>query len=173
MDEFTNVFETATKRIGQDCFMLPIDGAPAVYKERVYCYELYHQMRLAWPKNCPYVVNGEVDKRNHPIFRQLGIENVSPDFLVHIPGRMEDNHAIIEVKRPDGDMEGMEIDIKKLSDFVRLAGYRRAIYLIFGEGKRGENQIVNRIEIAKLVVDPAPFELWLHRQVGKSAERVF
>ena len=62
MDWFTGILREATARVAPDYFLLPVHGAPSVYRERVYCYELYHQMRLLWPGDCPYRLNGEVDK---------------------------------------------------------------------------------------------------------------
>jgi len=31
-------------------FHINIDGGDAIYRERVYCYELYHQVRNRWPR---------------------------------------------------------------------------------------------------------------------------
>jgi hypothetical protein len=54
-------------------------GLPA-YRERVYCYELYHQMRRRWPLNCEYSLNGEVDKRGHPYLQaRPDLRSVIPD----------------------------------------------------------------------------------------------
>ena len=48
MEQLTDILRQATAAIGRDYFLLPIHGAAPVYRERVYCYELYHQMRLRW-----------------------------------------------------------------------------------------------------------------------------
>jgi hypothetical protein len=69
MEWFTGILHEATARIAPEYFLLPVYGGPSVYRERVYCYELYHQIRLLWPGDCPYRLNGEVDKRAHPYFR--------------------------------------------------------------------------------------------------------
>jgi len=47
MDELTSILQQAT--------------AGPVYPERVYCNELYHQMRMLWPKTTPFYLNGEID----------------------------------------------------------------------------------------------------------------
>ena len=58
----------ATSRIGCDYFQLPIEGRPdRIFRERVYCYELYHQLRVLMPDDFPYSLGGEVDKRAHPV----------------------------------------------------------------------------------------------------------
>jgi hypothetical protein len=62
MEQLTEILRQATAAISNDYFLLPIRGADPVYRERVYCYELYHQMRLRWPQGSPCRLNGEVDK---------------------------------------------------------------------------------------------------------------
>lgn len=64
------------------------------FRERVYCYELYHQLRLALPANFLYTLQGEVDKMGHPIITG----GVKPDFILHKSGTMNDNFLVIEVK---------------------------------------------------------------------------
>ena len=105
MKELTQVLEKATRAIGAGYFCLNIDGGHPIYRERVYCYELYHQMRSLWPPESPFYLNGEVDKRAHPILRELGADNAIPDLLVHQPGNMSGNHAVIEVKNSNVDGE--------------------------------------------------------------------
>src|SRR5689334_19126753 len=98
MNELTALLADATASIRPEYFNLPIHGGSPVYRERVYCYELYHQLRLKWPDNCPLMLNGEVDKTAHPILSGLGASYAKPDLLVHGPGDMSRNYAIIEVK---------------------------------------------------------------------------
>jgi hypothetical protein len=98
MEELSKILEDASAAIEYGYFLLSIDGGDSVYRERVYCYELYHQMRVRWPTSTIYYLNGEVDKAAHPILRGLGIRLSKPDLLVHRPGDMSGNHAVIEVK---------------------------------------------------------------------------
>lgn len=86
---------------------------------------------MALPIRSPYILNGELDKRAHPILRDLGIDNVTPDFLVHTPGSMDGNFAVIEVKNTISP-RGVQKDLDTLDRFVRKAGYKRAIYLLYG-----------------------------------------
>jgi hypothetical protein len=83
MDDLTRILKEATANIAPEYFRLSIDGGGPVYRERVYCYELYHQMRLQWPKGGPFILNGEVDKAAHPILSALGADYAKPDLLVH------------------------------------------------------------------------------------------
>jgi hypothetical protein len=143
---------------------LPIHGAEARYRERVYCYELYHQMRRLWPANSLYRLNGEVDKRAHPYFRDGG--QPKPDLLVHRPGTGE-NYAVIEVKSSRAAAREIDKDLGTLTLFVNRFGYRRAIYLIYGaEAPDAAVRVQKRVARFQQI---APFELWLHTTVGAPA----
>jgi len=97
MQEFDQILTTATGNVPERYFQLPVDGQEdPIYRERVYCYELYHQMRSVWPEHSPYTLGGEVDKSGHRLIRGNGLDNAKPDFLVHMPGDMGGNYAIIE-----------------------------------------------------------------------------
>ncbi|WP_143271608.1 hypothetical protein [Bradyrhizobium mercantei] len=98
MDGLSSLLASATADIGGEYFQLPVHGGGPIYRERVYCYELYHQMRRRWPEDGPFRLSGEVDKAAHPVLSGLGASYAKPDLLVHGPGDMRRNHAIIEVK---------------------------------------------------------------------------
>ena len=99
MENLDRILQDATAAVEDNYFRLHIDGADApIYRERVYCYELYHQMRRRWPDDGPFRLNGEVDKAAHPVLSRLDASYAKPDLLVHGPGDMGRNHAIIEVK---------------------------------------------------------------------------
>lgn len=87
-DELAQVTEwllSASSQIGREYFQLPVAGAEEPeYRERVYCYELYHRWRCHWFDSFPFSLSGEVDKTGHPLIRGAP----KPDFLVHIPGQM-------------------------------------------------------------------------------------
>lgn len=168
MEELTQILSDATCRIEHGYFLLNIDSGDPVYRERVYCYELYHQMRLLWPDPAQYYLNGEVDKASHPILKELGAGRAKPDLLVHQPGYMCGNHAVLEVKASTARPAGIRKDLKTLSLFVRKVGYQRAIYLMYGES--ADEALVERVRrFAADVGDLAPIELWLHQQVGQPA----
>ena len=67
MNELSEILSTATGSVERAYFQLNIDGGDPVFRERVYCYELYHQMRSRWPSSSNYVLNGEIDKRAHDL----------------------------------------------------------------------------------------------------------
>jgi hypothetical protein len=165
MELISEILQAATARIAPEYFLLPTHGAPPVYRERVYCYELYHQMRLLWPQDCPYRLNGEVDKRAHPYFGDDG--EPKPDLLVHEPGT-GNNHAVIEVKSSRASHAGIQKDLESLTRFRTEIGYMRAIYLVYGHNACRTVAIAQRYAAER----QAPIELWRHPTAGNPAARV-
>lgn len=167
MNEFTKILKTATASVDSMYFHLNIDGGDPVFRERVYCYELYHQMRKEWPLNSRYFLNGELDKRSHPLLLEVGADYAKPDLLIHTPGAMIGNYAIIEVKHSTS-ANGVEKDLKTLDLFVRKVRYHRAIYLIYGPEANARG--VERIKaVANRFQELVPIEVWLHSEVGHPA----
>ena len=162
MEWFMGLLHEATARIAPEYFLLPVHGGPSVYHERVYCYELYHQMRLLWPSDCPYRLNGEVDKRAHPYFREGG--EPKPDLLIHEPGS-GNNYCVIEVKSCRASDAGIEKDMETLTRFTIEIGYPRAVYLIYGKEAA---ELITTLERHAAVVQ-APIEVWLHPAPGQCA----
>lgn len=121
-------------------FQLPEAGSEEPkYRERVYCYELYHQLRNVLESKLsdfPYKLDAEVDKAGHRIIE----ERMKPDFIVHVPGEMNSNLAVIEVKPLKQQIsrlkDELEYDIDKLKTFLEEFRYHRAIMLIYGDGKQ-------------------------------------
>jgi hypothetical protein len=140
MDEYWNAFigcfVEATARIGEPHFSLAVAGraTPAI-RERVYCYELYHQVRglLDARANFPFALHGEVDKRGHPILGKR-LQGRNPDFIVHIPGHMgpQANLAVVEVKPCGSFGDPVTKDADSLVAFIQEADYFRGVGLVFG-----------------------------------------
>ncbi len=170
MQELTEILEAATAGIEPMYFRLNIDGGDPVNRERVYCYELYHQMRRRWPNASEFYLNGEIDKAAHPILRRLGAANRKPDLLIHRPGYMSGNYAIVEVKHCRTSPQGIAKDLRTLTLFRSTVGYERAIYLVYGnQCEITADRIAN---VAARMGGTTPIELWLHRGVGEPATRV-
>jgi len=166
MQDFTEILQRATAAIAPQYFRLPVHGADPIYRERVYCYELYHQMRALWPGDCPWFLNGEVDKQQHPYFQDGRYPK--PDFVVHVPGT-GDNYAAIEVKPMFPTAGKIRKDVETLLRF-RDVGYGRALYLIYGSDpeaarKRVARTVGNEEQLAAI-------ELWVHQEVGAPAVNV-
>lgn len=97
------------------------------------------------------------------------IENaVVPDFLIHEPGSMDHNHAILEVKSSQASAAGIRKDLATLDQFCDRVGYQRAIYLFYG----GE---INLGLVRKLAAErqlQAYVEIWLHSDPGVEAQMI-
>jgi hypothetical protein len=129
----------ASSLIDEEHFLLPIAGGDAKYRERVYCYELYHRLRSYWDKDFPYSLCGEVDKRGHPFVKGVNLDNTIPDMLVHVSGRME-NLLVLEVKPAKATLAEIVGDLKKLTAYRcdlrdehdNPANYDSAIFWLYG-----------------------------------------
>ena len=164
MEGFTEILQTATASVPAEYFLLPLHGADPIYRERVYCYELYHQLRCLWPADTPYLLNGEVDKRNHPYFQDE--KEPKPDLLVHQLG-IGDNFAAMEVKSAGAANREIKKDLPTLMLLAQRAAYRRLIYLVYGEGTELDVERI-RTKAAELRGMPT-IELWLHSAAGNPA----
>jgi hypothetical protein len=169
VNELDHVLSAATSEVGHIYFQLPVAGQTPAYRERVYCYELYHQLRSRWPPGCPFTLNGEVDKAGHRLLRQVEADKYKPDLLVHVPGDMGGNFAAIEVKPCTASPSAIRKDLTSLALFSNSVGYQRAIYLVYGyETERA----VKRIQRAMAKIDGTEkIELWLHPGAAVPAAR--
>jgi hypothetical protein len=142
LERLRDLLAAATADIAPEYFLLPVadadGGEPLVeYRERVYAYELYHQLRQGWP-DWPYSLGGEVDKSGHPIIRAGILDAAKPDLLVHVPREMDRNLAVVEIKpiKPvpsQAEERKVKRDIEKLIAFRQRARYAAAFLLVFGE----------------------------------------
>jgi len=166
MEQLDSILQQGAAAIGMEYFLLPTHGGYSIHRERVYCYELYHQRRLCWPRpeSCPYRLNGEIDKIGRPYFRNER-SKPKPDLLVHVPGA-GDNYAVIEVKSSRARAREIRKDLRTLCRFADL-GYRRRIYLVYGA--------VGVLDRIKACADNAavPIEVWFHPEAGAPSMLVF
>lgn len=175
IDDFLDLLAEATRQIGHDYIQLPVAGQEDEnYRERVYCYELYHQLRTLWPKSLnKFSLAGEIDKAGHPPIRNGNLDRVKPDLLVHVPGNMECNLVVIEVKPANKAGEGFEKDLKTLTAFRRAANYENAIHLTYGSSGNGTKQIIEKAKDFQKknpkVIDLNLFDFWYHSKVGNQA----
>lgn len=130
---FLEGFVEAGKRmVDPHYFQLPIAGKEnPIFRERVYCYELYHQIRNALGEVFPFKLDGEVDKNGHPIIPG----DKKPDFIVHVPREMDKNLVVIEVKPVIVNDHDLKDDLDKLAWLLKKGKYYRAILLVYGDGR--------------------------------------
>jgi len=178
MEQYVNTFESilskATASIEVDYIQLPMHGREdPIYRERVYCYELYHQLRVAWPSDFPFSLGGEVDKNGHPLFREEHLLKTKPDLLVHQPGNMDGNLIVLEVKPVNARSSEIVKDLSTLTAFRRSANYTSAIYLIYGNSERSFSRLKNIAESTEQPgsVDLRTIKLYWHSQHHEPATR--
>jgi len=174
MDAFAALLQEATRRVGETYFQLPVAGQEdPIYRERVYCYELYHQLRRLWPPDSRYSLCGEVDKRKHPLIRGNNLDNTKPDFLVHVPGGLH-NAVVMEVKPANAKPDDIAKDLKKLTAYRRLAGYATAYLLVYGHSDDPARSVQD-VEVACVArdgegeIDLHLIQLWHHEAPGSPA----
>lgn len=168
VDRFINVLTAATARIPGHYFQLPVAGREdPIYRERVYCYELYHQLRMLLEGDerfAPYALCGEIDKQGHFIIRAC-----APDFVFHIPGDMNSNLAVVEVKPVNADLDGIKKDLQTLSYFVdEHVGYRVGVQLAYGGDEAGLAKFTREFRQMGL----ATLQLFWHQYPGERATRI-
>ncbi|MBI5536868.1 MAG: hypothetical protein HY898_29370 [Deltaproteobacteria bacterium] len=140
---FLTHLSKATEAVGEDYFKLPTTCSAPVYKERVYCYELYHQLRKRIGDDFGFVLGGEVDKRSHDDLRELKLDLTAPDLLVHRPGDWSGNLVIVEIKSCDRTIntDAVRRDLSKLYRFVKHAKYVLGVYLLYGQEADGIRRV--------------------------------
>ena len=137
-NRFMEFLKQATSNMTDEhYFSLPVYELPYnVFRERTYCYELYHQLRNVFTDDFPYKLDGEVDKIKHPRIESL-MGPVKPDFIVHQPDAMDKNLVVIEVKSINGintNFSDYMGDILTLRDFLEGANYYYAIMYVYDDG---------------------------------------
>lgn len=134
LKKYLNIIIEALNNMDERYYNLKTTYEPAgIVRERVFCYELYHQIRCVQTKQreTKLSLNGEIDKRGHPEFDEHDQKN--PDFVFHIPGKTSGNTIVMEVK---GKIKGEYTekcikDFKTLEVFVRKYHYKVGIFLLY------------------------------------------
>ena len=135
-ERLLKIIESSINAVGEKYFNFQVAGSDEpVKRERVYCSELYHQMRMKW-EHFEYDLNIEPDKKNHPIIEKY-CGPVDPDLVAHRGGNMgpEDNLSVIEVKTSSGDLTaGIEKDLKTINCMTSIPnGYYGGVVIVFGK----------------------------------------
>lgn len=154
--------EQATQAIGESYFLLPIAGNDRpIKRERVYCYELFHQLRIAL-QDSQLTLTGEPDKRGRPDFPPI-----NPDFILHIPGNHEQNTAAVEVECRV-DLRHLVKDLRNLK-IMRGLGYSTLVLLLFSNRSVPWPKLTQAASEAD--IDIGEIVVLLHRAVGQAATR--
>ncbi|SRR6266487_1390090 len=115
------------------------------YDERVFCYELYHQVRASMDElnrqqlgsTDPFKFQGElrkdiVGKVALDYLKLKSLEKIFiPDFLLHSPRDGRSQGLIIEVKSAKNiSFNDLHDDLQKIESFIRYYKYQRGISLV-------------------------------------------
>jgi hypothetical protein len=179
MDQYWQAFNAAllaaTARLDERYFRLAVTGQaqPAV-RERAYCYELYHQLRLALPNHdeFPFALHGEVDKRGHPALTEA-VGGRNPDFIVHTPGEQGPgaNLAVVEVKGCGVFGDPRTKDADSLVAFVERAEYFKGVAVVFGGDQDGLDRHLRTV-FPHAIGLAARIEIYWHSEVGHPAQPI-
>jgi hypothetical protein len=153
---------SSLERMPQDYFRITTTYEPlGIVRERAFCYELYHQMR--WLQEHQGIMgislHGEIDKSGHDLFSRDAQKN--PDFIFHVPGTMESNNIVIEVKgNIEGQYrEGVFKDIQTLSKFTdKQHKYHLGVFIIYNYSLEEFKQCISgrikqRVKNKNILVD--------------------
>ncbi|MBP7496790.1 MAG: hypothetical protein KA792_03910 [Bacteroidales bacterium] len=109
-----------------------------MYRENIYCAELYHQLRKILGDDYPYLLKGNVDKASHPDIVERCLE-FEPEFLIHKPG-IFDPESSISIVFVCSILSAFRYHENLTEKFIKSAcsvnvdgGYHKAIILIYGD----------------------------------------
>ncbi len=176
-EEFVAILKTSLDKVGSDYYgkdyfskekllEAGIDQSDEKYDalrdhlkrfgERVFCYELYHQLQcqlqpINHHDDCP-ILQGELKKDEISAIVSLmsqGIEPLSkefiPDFLYHSPGNFNHQQVIIEVKtNPKVSFEDLYNDLRKLMEFTTKYSYKLGILLVLNNSSERIKSLLKR-----------------------------
>lgn len=171
-DVFLDLLDRAAVEVSAEYMTMQYISAQgkveAARQERVYCYELYHQMRvlmcqadgdeLAAAVADGWLLNAEVVKT----LSYIPGEEI-PDFIWHMQGQKRNGH-VLEVKRASAPLPGIKRDVDKLRKFKAKAGYANATLLVVGEHRRPGLDEVSEL------ADSVGVNLRFHRWPGEGLE---
>jgi hypothetical protein len=140
------------------------------YRERVYCYELYHHQRTLLTQRGLHktglLLNAETDKTGTIYKNWIGARK--PDYVLHRPGEGTHNVGVTEVKPIAADLDEIKADMPKLKKFLDPQGmnYFGAVALIYGDQKGRIEKIQQFLQENFGNYWPIRFKALWHREPG-------
>lgn len=104
----------------------------SVYRERVFCYELYHILRqMQDNKEFKYKfrdINAEIDKSGDTAFKT----HYNPDFIFHTQGKDKQNFCAVELKVSlyGNSVQGVKKDFSTLADLIANHNYKIGVFIL-------------------------------------------
>ena len=145
MDNFGVFLIKGLKEVAFEYFQAKTVDNIIQYNERVFCYELYHQLRLLDRGSLPnYSINGEIPKQlQFPSIGDYGIytnikydftdidkHRITPDIVIHESQENKDGqHLIIEVKNSKNKVTTIDWDLYKLLVYVDKLNFKKGVYI--------------------------------------------
>ena len=129
IEKLLAAIETAAKLVNEKYLnVITSSENSLIVRERVFCYELYHQIRKILEDDHFLTLNGEIDKHGHKKFKQ--IEQKNPDFVFHVQGNDQTNAIIMEVK---GTLEkkGLKKDFETIHNFISEHQYHAGVFFLY------------------------------------------
>jgi len=129
MEKFKLFLEESLKNIDYKYVEVKNVTGRSFSRERVFCYELYHQMRCIQKlENDEYMSNltifGEMDKAGITSFKCK-----KPDFIFH-KAETNENYAIMEIKN-NWLTSNIYKDLETLIQFKLIHNYKYGFYLFY------------------------------------------
>lgn len=141
-ESFLDLLLETCSAVQKPWFLLPVarEDRASVHRERVYCYELYHQLRVRTEGHTAvgspaYVLSGEIDKAG--LHTVIANGTHKPDLVWHVPGEGL-NAVVAEVKTTSNWVRGgVRKDLQTLAAFLTAGdrAYERGVLLMFGPGE--------------------------------------
>lgn len=133
--EYIDLLKKALPLIKPAYFRLATTYEPSgIVRERVFCYELYYQIRSIMTLGQKLSLNGEIDKQSHKDFDKRDRKN--PDFVFHVPGTHGSNALVVEVKGRLIDSRGRPLksirkDFESIQLFINKYNYRAGVFILY------------------------------------------
>jgi hypothetical protein len=128
------------------------------HHERVFCYELYHQLRVLMDHDTSGLFNGvhlqsELNKPQISDALQgfFGISSLDkafiPDFLLHSPADADHQELVMEVKcDPCLTLEAARQDLEKVQQFMTRYRYRVGVFLTVNTDEKTMSRMLDNTE---------------------------
>jgi hypothetical protein len=133
------VIELALNKVGSGYHKVRTNSSPeGIVRERVFSYELYHQIRMLMIDDPMLSLCGEIDKSGNIDFEVPHRRN--PDFILHHAGHSRNNELVIEVKGTLNKL-GIKKDFDTINIFINNYRYKNGIFILYNFDL---NQFVSR-----------------------------
>lgn len=146
------------------------------FGERVFCYELYHQLQCHLRPITDYddgpILQGELKKDDIRAIKSVMSQDIGPldkeyipDFLYHSPANFDYQQVVIEIKtNPNVSFKALFSDLWKLGQFTTRYGYKMGILLVVNnDGKRIKKMLERNKDRLRAIASLEKIQLMVKR----------